>query len=86
MERPSSGDVAQTEAAEPGTKFPSGLAREGDTKDPAGIDDPFGRLIGNPPGEHAGLARAGGGENGERGLRGADGQPLRVVEVGQQPL
>ena len=73
--------LPDTEAAEARTQLAGGLAGEGDREHVGGIDESLARLPRDAPGEHAGLARAGAGEDRQRRGAAGDRVALRCVET-----
>ena len=78
--------VAQPEAQEPSAHLAGGLAGEGQRERVAGLGRADRDAVGDPPGEDAGLARAGPGDHGDELGFGGDRGALVGVEVGDQPF
>ena len=74
-------DLAHAEAAEAGAELARRLAGERDREHVARIDQALARLPRDAAGEHAGLARAGAGEDRERRGAAGDRVALRGVET-----
>ena len=81
---PHRADLAADQQAGAVAHLPRRLVRERDRQDLVGLGDAGGHQVGDPVGEHPGLARARSGEDQLRPLAVADGLPLRVVEARQQ--
>ena len=63
-----------------------GLVREGDREDLPRLRAAGGQQVGDPPGQHPGLAGAGAGDHQQRRTAVLDGRPLRAVEALEQFL
>jgi hypothetical protein len=72
------------EAADPLLHLLRGLVREGDREDLVGVDAALLDEVGDPVGEHAGLARSGAGHDEERPSVVEDRGALLGVHAGEQ--
>src|SRR3712207_3081837 len=66
--------------------LPGGLVGEGDRQDLAGLHAAGAEQVGDPVGQHPGLARAGTGDDEQRAALVDDGLPLRPVEAGEHAI
>ena len=81
---PASIRLAHPGGAESAAQLAGGLSRERQGQGVAGLGRPGGDAVGDPPGEHAGLAGAGGGDDGDERRRRRDRRPLFGVEITEE--
>ena len=75
-----------TRSRDPLLHLPGGLVGEGDGQDLPRLRAADGQQVGDPPGQHPGLARAGTGHHQQRRAAVLDGVPLRRIETLEQLL